>query len=103
MASADLKRDTLDIECLEIVDNNVNMMVPWYLMAAYAYYVQDNPILSDSMFDRLAKRMKENWNRIEHVHKEHITMADLEAGTFLGEYPKRVEGAVDHLRRIYNG
>ena len=88
----------LDKECLDIVDNNPNMMVPWYLMAAYAYYVEDEPILSDSIFDRLSKKMLKEWENIEHMHKEFITEDDLKAGTFLGEYPTRIEGAVKHLR-----
>lgn len=88
----------LDKECLDIIDNNPNMMVPWYLMAAYAYYVEDEPILSDSIFDRLSKKMLKEWENIEHMHKEFISEGDLKAGTFLGEYPTRIEGAVKHLR-----
>ena len=88
----------LDKQCLETVDKNINMTVPWYLMAAYAYYVEDNPILSDSMFDRLGKKMLKNWDAIEHFHKHHITTNDLEAGSFLGEYPSRVKHAVKALR-----
>ena len=89
----------LDKQCLETVDKNINMSVPWYLMAAYAYYEEDNPILSDSMFDRLAKKMLKNWDAIEHFHKHVITKDDLEAGSFLGEYPSRVKGALDALRQ----
>lgn len=88
----------LDKECLDIIDNNPNMMVPWYLMAAYAYYVEDEPILSDSIFDRLSKKMLKEWENIEHMHKEFISEGDLKAGTFLGEYPTRIQGAVKHLR-----
>ena len=84
--------------CLETVDSNINMLVPWYLMAAYAYYVEDNPILSDMLFDRMSKKMLQNYDQIEHVHKDFITKADLEAGTFLGEYPSRIKGAVAALR-----
>ena len=40
--------------CIDIVDGNINMSVPWYIMAAYAYYEQDDPILEDSEFDKLA-------------------------------------------------
>jgi hypothetical protein len=95
--------ENLDIPCLELIDNNPNLMVPWYLMAAYAYYVEDNPILSDNVFDKLAKRMLECWDKIDHFHKESITVDDLKAGTFLGEYPSRVEGGVKQLREVYYG
>ena len=44
------------------------MTVPWYLMTSYAYYVEDNPLVSDGAFDRLAKTMIKNWDKIEHFH-----------------------------------
>ena len=95
--------DNLDKHCLDLVDNNDNMLVPWYLMASYAYYKQDNPILSDQVFDKLARKMLKHWDEIEHHHKELITKEDLRAGTYLGEYPKRVEGAVNHIREVCLG
>jgi predicted ATP-dependent Lon-type protease len=77
---------------------NLNMMVPYYLMASYAYYKEDDPIFSDAFFDNMGKTMLERWNDIEHWHKEYINKGDLLAGTFLGEYPSRVEGALRSLR-----
>ena len=77
---------------------NLNMMVPYYLMASYAYYKQDDPIFSDAFFDNMGKTMLERWDDIAHHHKEYINKGDLEAGTFLGEYPSRVEGALRSLR-----
>jgi hypothetical protein len=41
------------------------------------------------------------WDEIDHFHKEYITKGDLEAGTFLGKYPSRVEGALQSLREAY--
>ena len=79
---------------------NLNMMVPYYLMASYAYYKQDDPILSDAFFDNMGKTMLERWDDIAHFHKEYINKGDLEAGTFLGEYPTRVEGALRSLRNV---
>ena len=87
--------------CTEICDNNINMMIPWYLMAAYAYYEQDDPILEDSTFDRLAKKILKDWNEIEHFHKEYLTIDMLEASTFIGEYPNRIKGAVDEIKHTY--
>lgn len=89
----------LDVKAKQILDDNINMTVPWYLMAAYAYYEKDNPILSDSFFDYMGKHMLENWDSIEHFHKEYITLDDLKAGTFLGKYPSIVEDAVLELRQ----
>lgn len=77
---------------------NLNMMVPYYLMASYAYYKQDDPIFSDAFFDNMSKTMLERWDDIDHFHKEYINKDDLEAGTYLGVYPTRVEGALHSLR-----
>ena len=91
----------LDNHAAKIFENNINMMVPWYLMASYAYYVQDDAIFSDGFFDEMGKTMLACWNDIEHFHKDHISVGDLEAGTFLGEYPSRVEGGLASLREAY--
>jgi len=89
----------LDDKAEEIISSNKNMMVPWYLMAAYAYYKEDDPILSDAYFDNLAKRMLDVWEEIEHFHKHLITAVDLAAGSYLGDYPERVKGGLEELRK----
>lgn len=93
----------LDKYCLEITDDNPNMLVPWYIMASYAYYEEDNPIISDEMFDRMAKKILKGWDTIEHYHKGYLTKDMLIAGTYLGDYPSRVQGAVKETRRIFVG
>lgn len=90
----------LDDYASNIFENNINIMVPWYLMASFAYYKQDDPILSDAFFDNMAKTMLENWDTIEHWHKEYINPDDLKAGSFLGEYPSRVEGGLESLKKV---
>lgn len=90
---------TCDKMCLDVIETNINMTVPWFLMAAYAYYVEDEPILSDASFDRMVHRMIDNWDKIEHRHKELITLDMLKAGTYLGTYPPMVEGAVKEIRQ----
>ncbi len=87
----------LDQRAAELFANNINMMVPWYLMASYAYYKQDKPILTDSFFDEMAKTMLACWDDIEHFHKHLITKDDLQAGTYLGKYPERVIGGYKNL------
>ena len=87
-----------DKHCSDLIDENNNMMIPWYVMASYAYYVEDRPLLSDGYFDRMAKRMLAEWDDIEHMHKHLITKEMLEAGTFLGEYPSRIKDAIQSLR-----
>ena len=46
----------LDKDCFDTIDDNINMTVPWYLMASYAYYVEDDPILSDHAYDHMVKK-----------------------------------------------
>lgn len=91
----------LDKQCLQFIDKNPNMLVPWYIMASYAYYEQDDPILTDSFFDRLAKKILDNWDNIDHRHKEYLNKDTLEAGSYSGKYPPMVEGALNHVRDIY--
>ena len=88
---------------MEIVDDNINMTIPWYLMASYAYYEEDNPIISDSAYDRLAKKILNNWDNIQHRHKEYITVDLLKAGSYVGKYPPQIQGAVEEIRGICNG
>lgn len=81
-----------------VVDKSKNMLVPHYLMASYAYYEEDKPIYSDGYFDNMAKVLLKNYDSIEHIHKNHISKGDLEAGTFLGKYPSRIRGALADMR-----
>lgn len=85
------------------MQSDISLAVPWYLMAAYAYYILDHPILSDKIFDHLSKLMLKHWSKIDHFHKHLIKVDDLEAGTYLGEYPRRTICAANYLARgIYD-
>lgn len=77
---------------------NINMAIPYYIMAAYAYYKEDEPIISDSTFDKLATFILENYDAITHSHKTYLDRDTLEAGTYLGEYPRLAIDALHHLR-----
>ncbi len=89
----------VDQHAAELFAENINMMVPYYLMASYAYYKQDNPIMSDSFFDSMSQTMIACWDDIEHFHKHLIDLEDLKAGTYLGEYPSRIDGGLKSLRK----
>jgi len=91
----------LDTHAAKIFANNINMMIPWYLMASYAYYKDDNPIFSDSFFDEMGKTILSVWDEIDHFHKELINTDDLHAGTYLGNYPGRVIGGLQSVRQTY--
>ena len=40
----------LDIEYLDMIDSDLNAIIPLYLMALYSYYESDSPIISDKYF-----------------------------------------------------
>jgi len=90
-----------DTRCREIVDGCIHMTVPWYLMASYAYYQLSEAIISDGLYDHLAKLMLSRWDEIEHRHKHLITRDDLSAGTHLmspgQDYPTIVKDAAERL------
>lgn len=88
-----------DKYCEEITTETPNAIVAWYLMSSWAYYKEDDPIISDALYDNLSRRLIDNWDSIKHQHKDRIDLDALKAGTFLGEYPSIIEGAVAVLRR----
>ena len=76
--------------------------VAMYLMAAYAYYMDDDPIMSDHDFDMLAQEILVDWDKWSQ-HPHCPTQDDLRAGTYLGEYPTIVRGALDAYQRKLQG
>jgi hypothetical protein len=89
----------IDQRVNELLQKNINLSVPYYLMAAYAYYKEDDSILSDGLFDYIATLILKNYDTIVHPHKKYITISDLEAGTFLGEYPRMAIDSLALLRK----
>jgi NAD-dependent DNA ligase len=77
---------------------NINLAVSYYIMAAYAYYKEDEPIISDSTFDKLSTFILENYDAITHPHKTYLDRDTLEAGTYLGEYPRLAIDSLHHLK-----
>jgi hypothetical protein len=97
-----MRLETLESHSAEIVSDNPNMMIAHYIMAAYAYYVQDDPIFSDAYYDELCKSILLMWDHIDHRHKSYLDKDALRAGSYLGEYPVIIEGALDEFRAIYS-
>lgn len=95
-----MRMETLiyETEASKVMAGNPNMMIPFYLMASYAYYKEDNPIFSDSFYDELAKTMVAVWDGLEHNHKSLITLDALKAGSYIGEYPSIVIGGLESFR-----
>jgi|TARA_R100000231_G_scaffold2883_1_gene5343 NAD-dependent DNA ligase len=73
---------------------HINRLVPFYLMSSYLYYKEDRQVLTDEDFDRLAKRLLDNWDSVEHMHKHLISKEDLQAGTgYAIQYTQRIINA----------
>ena len=90
-----------DAKAMKAIGRSSNMLVPWYLMASYAYYVLDTPILSDGCFDELCAQLDAEWDQVEHRDKGWIDRNDLAAGTRLSTlYPSMAKGAASSLAGV---
>ena len=73
---------------------NKNMLVPYYLMFSYAYYKENESLITDSEYDQICQDLITNWNNITHWHKPLLSLESLKAGTGYDiKYPPRVVGA----------
>ena len=90
-----------DGECRMVMATGPNAVVSWWLMASYMYYVHDTPILSDGLYDEMAKTMTATWDQITHQHKRLITEAHLKTGSLFDlkpeDYPLMVRAGATHL------
>ena len=78
----------------EIPTVEANRLVPIYLMSSYLYYEQDKSILSDVDYDSVCLRLIQEWDDIEHVHKNLLDLDSLQAGTgYDVEYTQMIEMA----------
>ena len=77
---------------------NPNSVISWILAGSYSYYILDEPILSDTVFDNMCKYVFNNWDKIEHQHKHLFTKEDMENGSLFmlkpDQYPLIVQVSV---------
>ena len=86
---------------MEAIGESRNMLVPWYLIGAYAYYVLDMPVLTDATFDAICIMLDEEWDDLEHMHKIWVSREDLSAGTRLSTaYPSMAKGSACALAKV---
>ena len=79
---------------MELNNISINRLVPIYLMSSYLYYELDKNVLTDSQFDYLCKKILDNWDNINHMHKHLIDKDNLKAGSGYGlEYTNLIKGA----------
>jgi hypothetical protein len=87
----------LDSFVKAIIEKDMNMIVPHYLMSSYLYYHEDTQYISDGMFDWICSLLRDNWENISHFHKHLILKECLSAGTGFylkkEDFPLRTIGA----------
>jgi hypothetical protein len=71
----------LDKKAQEFIAVKPNLMVPWFLMASYLYYHENESMFSDEYYDALSKELLLKWDQVEHSHKYLIEVDDLMAGS----------------------
>ena len=64
-------------------------------MYSYAYYKENESLITDSEYDQICQDLITNWNNITHWHKPLLSLESLKAGTGydITKYPNRVVGA----------
>jgi hypothetical protein len=91
----------LDAECLWVMGRSPNAAIPWFLMASYLYYHHDISLISDGLYDQMAKAILEAWDELEHMHKHLLTCDALRSGTMfmltVEDYPGMTRGGARHL------
>ena len=85
----------------EIRNMRPNALVSWFMIGSYAYYELDVNVMSDYDFDYLVLRLREEWDNIDHPHKDLITPTNLDSGSGYDiKFPLMVRGAtVDFLNK----
>jgi len=95
--------DLLDIEYLDMIDSDLNAVIPLYLMALYSYYESDSPIISDKYFSKMTKKILDNWDKIVHNHKHLLSNTNRDGLKFEGTYPKQIHNAVRSFKEAHYG
>ena len=70
-----------DFAARDCFRQNKNTCISWFLSASYAYYIRYDSLLSDEVYDKMAKYILDNYESIEHPHKHLVTKGMLVAGT----------------------
>lgn len=88
-------------KAMKAIGKSRNMLIPWYLIAAYAYYVLDEPVLTDATFDAICIMLDEEWDDLEHMHKIYVSRGDLAAGTRMSAlYPSMAKASACALAGV---
>ncbi len=78
---------------------STDLLVPHYMIHCYLYYELGSAIISDHVFDALAKRLYNEWENARHHHRELIDKEALLSGGNYLKYPLRVQKSAESLWR----
>lgn len=90
----------IDDQLQILVENGEVSPVAWWLMASYAYYVLNRPMLKDQTFDWLGHWIKDNWTAIRHPNKRLIKRDGTFTGYYVKRYPTRVKCATWQMLKL---
>lgn len=77
-----------------------NMLVPYWVMSAWAYEHGEAPLVSDVFFDYIAEALGAEWDSIEHAHKGRINRDCVKTAiAWDGPWPSMAIGAARTLLR----
>lgn len=86
------------------IESSLNMLVPYFLSASYLYYIRDESLFSDALYDAICEALRENFDDLEHRHKHVIDRDALMAGTAFTlkaeDYPTMLTHAATSLAGI---
>jgi hypothetical protein len=85
--------ELLDKSCLDSIDVDINQSIMWYMCATWALN-EENPIITENVYNHIKRKIKKNWEIIDHVCKFNIDQNDFS----IIEFPKMTEQTVKTLR-----
>lgn len=53
------------------------LLIPHYFIHCAAYYIHDDSLIADHEFHELCRRIVDEWNMLEHMHKSLIDINQL--------------------------
>lgn len=90
-------------EAEQAIAKSPSLLVPWYLIASYAYYIKDSPVISDTLYDRICATLFDELDQfnVDHMHMDLCDAHALKAGTAYhlseSDYPSRVKSIVNRF------
>jgi len=79
-------------DILVLVDDDFDLIVPWYYIAKYATEEENDPIVDEMFLEWMRTRIDIHRDEINHRYKPYLESE---------EYPPGIRMAVDEIRRIY--